>query len=233
MKRPLECESGRAVPFEAMVFDLDGTLLDTLPDLVELTNAVLRECGFPQRSSDEILSFVGNGVKALMYQAVPDDAPEDAVEDAMIRWKALYPQYGHRLTEPYPGMVSALEELKRRGVKLAVLSNKFDEGVQDVVRDFLPDLFEVVHGECEDIPRKPDPSGLLKTIKELETEPGFTAYVGDSAGDVKVARHAGASAIAVSWGYHSVEKLLEEAPDVLISSAAELLQFSLEPTGSA
>ena len=90
--------------FDTFVFDLDGTLLDTLPDLVVLTNAVLRECGFPERTSAEVLSYVGNGVKALMYQAVPQDADEEAVEAAMRRWKELYPQYGYRLTKAYDGI---------------------------------------------------------------------------------------------------------------------------------
>ena len=97
---------------EAIVFDLDGTLLDTLPDLVLLTNAVLRECGFPERTPVEILSFVGNGVRALMYQAVPTDAREDTVEAAMQRWRELYPRYGHKLTKPYGDIPEILAELK-------------------------------------------------------------------------------------------------------------------------
>ena len=104
--------------FDTFVFDLDGTLLDTLPDLVVLTNAVLRECGFPERTSAEILSYVGNGVKALMYQAVPQDADEEAVEAAMSRWKELYPQYGYRLTKAYAGIPETVAELKRRGARL-------------------------------------------------------------------------------------------------------------------
>lgn len=215
-----------AGPFEAFVFDLDGTLLDTLPDLVVLTNAVLRDAGFPERTPAEILSFVGNGVKALMYQAVPADADEAAVEQAMERWKALYPDYGHKLTKPYAGIPALLDELKQRGVKLGVLSNKFDEGVQDVIATYLPDIFDAVHGECADIPRKPDPTGLLRTARELGVDPAHLVYVGDSPNDVAVSRNAGTLAVAVTWGYHDVESLKATAPDLLIDDPRELLQLA-------
>lgn len=223
---PQEIGDGQAPLFGTFIFDLDGTLLNTLPDLVVLTNAVLRECGFLERTSDEILSFVGNGVKALMYQAVPEDADEKAIEAAMQRWKALYPQYGHRLTLPYEGVLDVLAELKRRGVKLAVLSNKFDEGVQDVVQTFLPDLFEAVHGECELIPRKPNPAGLLYTIDELGAERSDVVYVGDSPVDVQAAHNAGVHCVAVSWGYHNAQRLQEADADAVVDGMQDLLAYA-------
>ena len=219
------CEAA-GLAFDAFVFDLDGTLLDTLPDLVVLTNAVLREGGFPERSTAEILSFVGNGVKALMYQAVPADADEDAVEAAMDRWKELYPQYGYLLTKPYEGIPETLSELRRQGKKLAVLSNKFDAGVKDVIGTFLPDTFELAYGERADIPRKPNPSGLLRTIEELGSVPERTAYVGDSTGDVAVACNAGVFAVAVSWGYHDEARLREAQADLLIDEPRALLALA-------
>ena len=212
--------------FDTFVFDLDGTLLDTLPDLVVLTNAVLRECGFPERTSAEILSYVGNGVKALMYQAVPQDADEEAVEAAMSRWKELYPQYGYRLTKAYAGIPETVAELKRRGARLGVLSNKFDQGVHDVIDAYLPGMFHVKHGECADIPRKPDPTGLLRSIAELGSTPDRTAYVGDSPGDVAVSRNAGTFAIGVAWGYHHADDLRAAGADVVLEDARELLRFA-------
>lgn len=211
--------------FDTFVFDLDGTLLDTLPDLVVLTNAVLRECGFPERTSAEVLSYVGNGVKALMYQAVPQDADEEAVEAAMRRWKELYPQYGYRLTKAYEGIPETVAELKRRGARLGVLSNKFDAGVQEVVGAYLPGLFAVAHGESADIPRKPDPTGLLRTIEELGSAPERTVYVGDSTGDVAVARNAGTYAVGVTWGYHEAERLHAAAADLVIDDPRALLDL--------
>ena len=211
--------------FDTFVFDLDGTLLDTLPDLVVLTNAVLRECGFPERTSAEVLSYVGNGVKALMYQAVPQDADEEAVEAAMRRWKELYPQYGYRLTKAYEGIPETVAELERRGARLGVLSNKVDAGVQEVVGVYLPGLFAVAHGESADIPRKPDPTGLLRTIEELGSVPERTVYVGDSTGDVAVARNAGTYAVGVTWGYHEAERLRAAAADLVIDDPRALLDL--------
>lgn len=211
--------------FDTLVFDLDGTLLDTLPDLVVLTNAALNEQGFPSRTTDEIHSFVGNGARALMYQAVPADATSEQAEAAMRRWMELYPVIGNKLTKPYPHMEETLAELAQRGIGLGVLSNKFDQGVHDVIDAYLPNLFAVKHGEREDIPRKPDPTGLLRSIGELGSTPARTAYVGDSPGDVAVSRNAGTFAVGVAWGYHHADALREAGADLVIEDARELLQL--------
>lgn len=214
--------------FDTLVFDLDGTLLDTLPDLVVLTNAALNEQGFPSRTTDEVHSFVGNGARALIYQAVPADATPDQAEITMARWKELYPVIGNKLTKPYPHMAETLAELARRGVNLGVLSNKFDQGVHDVIDAYLPGVFAVKYGERADIPRKPDPTGLLRSISELGSTPARTAYVGDSPGDVAVARNAGTYAIGVAWGYHHADALRAAGADAVIDDARELLQFAAE-----
>lgn len=211
--------------FDTLVFDLDGTLLDTLPDLVVLTNAALNEQGFPSRTTDEIHSFVGNGARALMYQAVPADATSEQAEAAMRRWMELYPVIGNKLTKPYPHMEETLAELAQRGISLGVLSNKFDQGVHDVIDAYLPNLFAVKYGEREDIPRKPDPTGLLRSIGELGSTPARTAYVGDSPGDVAVSRNAGTFAVGVAWGYHHADALREAGADLVIEDARELLQL--------
>lgn len=212
--------------FDTFIFDLDGTLLDTLPDLVELTNAALNEQGFPSRTTDEIHSFVGNGARALMYQAVPADATTEQAEAAMRRWMELYPVIGNKLTEPYPHIEEALAELAARGINLGVLSNKFDQGVHDVIDAYLPGMFHVKHGECADIPRKPDPTGLLRSIAELGSTPDRTVYVGDSPGDVAVSRNAGTFAIGVAWGYHHADDLRAAGADVVLEDARELLRFA-------
>ena len=130
------------------------------------------------------------------------------------------------VTKAYDGIPETIAELKRRGAKLAVLSNKFDGAVHEVIDAYLPGLFAVAHGECVDIPRKPDPAGLLRTIRELGSSPSRTAYVGDSTGDVAVSRNAGVFSIAVTWGYHTEGRLLEAAPDAIVHHAAELLEFA-------
>ena len=213
-------------PFDTFIFDLDGTLLDTLPDLVVLTNAALNEQGFPSRTSEEIHSFVGNGARALMYQAVPAEATPEQAEAAMRRWMELYPVIGNKLTKPYPHIEEVLSKLTTQGIKLGVLSNKFDQGVHDVIDAYLPGMFHVKHGERSDIPRKPNPTGLLRTIAELESAPERTAYVGDSPVDVRVSRNAGTFSIGVAWGYHHADDLRAAGADAIIDSALELVRFS-------
>lgn len=214
--------------FDTFIFDLDGTLLHTLPDLVVITNMALREAGYPERSEAEILSYVGNGVRALMYQAVPEGTPDEDAEAAMKRWKSLFPRYDNNLTRPYPHILEMIEGLRNHGCKLGVLSNKFEPGVHQVMDKCLPGLFDVEHGESERIPRKPDPTGLLLTINELGSTPTRTVYVGDSPGDVRAARNAGVFAVGVSWGYHKPKDFAAEQaePDLMISSPLELLALA-------
>ncbi|MEG1750805.1 MAG: HAD family hydrolase [Raoultibacter sp.] len=213
-----------AYDFEVFIFDLDGTVLNTLPDLVVLTNRTLSEKGFPQRTEAEILSFVGNGARRLIYQAVPADTSEEEAEEALVLWKSLYADCGIALTREYEGISAVLNELKSRGKRLGLLSNKFDEGVQDLMKIHFPGLFEIAHGEGV-IPRKPDPAGLLQTIAELGSTPEKTAYVGDSRGDMVVAKRAEAFALGVAWGYQSEADLLAGNADVIIHEPAELLAF--------
>lgn len=211
---------------DTFVFDLDGTLLDTLDDLTVLTNQVLREMGWPERTKAEILSYVGNGVRALMYKAVPDGTtPEDA-ERAMDRWSELFPSYPNDLTHPYPGIVAMLEALRQRGCKVGVVSNKFDAGVQQIVAKCLPGLVDVAHGEAPDIPRKPDPTGILRTIAELGGTPESALFAGDSPSDIKAGKNAGVITVAVEWGYHPVADFAEVQPDLVVARPDDLLALA-------
>lgn len=193
--------------YDAYIFDLDGTLLDTLPDLVRLTNMVLDRHGWPQRTRDEILGYVGDGGRALLRRAAPPTASDAEVGEAFSCWQELYPTYGHALTHPYPGIPEALARLTGEGVKLGVLSNKFDAAVREVVARHFPNTFDLARGECADIPRKPDPRGLRFMMDQLGIEPGRTAYVGDSGTDMQVALAAGATPIGAAWGYRPVVEL--------------------------
>lgn len=204
--------------YAAYIFDLDGTLLNTLPDLVRLTNMVLEKCGWPQRTQDEILSYVGNGGYMLLKRAAPDQASEAEIEAAFAEWQRLYPTHGHAFTKPYDGIPEVLAQLKAQGAKLGVLSNKFDEAAQEVIVRHFPDVFDVVRGECAEIPRKPDPRGLQHMMNQLEVLPQQVAYVGDSGTDMKVAVAAGAFPVGVSWGYRPVAELKEAGAAVVIDS---------------
>ena len=213
-------------PFDAVVFDLDGTILDTLPDLVELTNAVMRAGGFPTHTTEEVLTYVGGGIDVLLQRALPHGTSPEDIAACRKLWVELYPQYGYELTKPYPGMDAALAQMKAAGLKLGVLSNKFDGAAREVVETYFPQTFDLVRGESTITPRKPDPTGLLAMIADLGTIPKRTAYVGDSgATDMAVARFAGAYAIGVTWGYQPAETLIEHGARVLVDSPAQLVEL--------
>lgn len=213
--------------FDTFIFDLDGTLLDTLPDLVLMTNQTLTDLGFPPRSTDEIRSFVGNGVKSLVVQAVPQGTSDEQISEAFRHLRSLFPLSDNKLTKPYPDMPETLAELKARGIKLGVLSNKLDEGVQQIMNQRLPGVFAIMHGESEGIPRKPDPAGLLRTIEELGSSPERTAYIGDSPSDIEAAHNAGAFAIGAAWGYHYADVLRDAGADAIATRPKDLLNFAI------
>lgn len=209
--------------YQAYIFDLDGTLLNTLPDLVRLTNMVLSERGWPERTSDEILSFVGKGGRNLIGRAAPAGTPDEQLDEAFERWRELYPTYGHSMTKPYEGIPEVLEQLKARGAKLGVLSNKFDAATQAVTAEHFPGVFHLVRGECEEIPRKPDPAGLQFMMGQLGIQPADVLYVGDSGSDVETALRANVAPAAVSWGYRSRDVLKAAGAETIIDAPADLL----------
>lgn len=216
----------RSLRFKAIVFDMDGTLLNTLPDLTALTNAVLADRGYRTYSTDEIRAFIGDGVKTLMFRAMPDSASEEERTAALEEWKRRYPEFGRKLTRPYEGVAQTLDALKTNGVLLGVLSNKFDAAVRDLAEMYFPDVFALAHGESLEYPRKPNPAGLLRMLDELGVSPSDAAYVGDSAGDMKVACAAGTFAIGASWGYQPTTVLEENGAGLIIDKPCDILDLA-------
>ena len=210
---------------DACVFDMDGTLLDTLPDLVDVTNDTLEHFGYPTRTTDEILHMVGNGLRSLISQAMPQELEQAVTEECLAYWKALYDRRGDVKTRVYPGMMETLHELKARSKKLAVLSNKYDGGAKLMTKRYFADVMDLALGEGP-VPRKPDPAGLLRIAEELDTPIARVAYVGDSDTDVEAARRAGTFAIAATWGYQTHAQLEVAKPDAWIDQPSELLVFS-------
>lgn len=207
----------------AYIFDLDGTLLDTLPDLVRLTNMVLEERGWPTRSSAEILSYVGDGGRMLLTRAAPSDTASDQIDEAFAVWQELYPTYGHALTKPYEDIPQTLSLLKQKGMRLGVLSNKFDAAAQSVITEHFPGVFDIVRGECEDIPRKPDPRGLEYMMRQLDVLPEQTVYVGDSPSDIATAQAAGVVSVGVAWGYRSAADLEAAGATRIATEPSEII----------
>lgn len=211
--------------YDAYIFDLDGTLLNTLPDLARLTNMVLEERNWPQRTVEEVLSFVGHGGRYLLSRAIPAGTPDELLDEVFARWRELYPTYGHAMTKPYEGIPEVLDALKERGAKLAVLSNKFDAAVGQVIAEHFPGVFDIARGECDEIPRKPDPAGLRMVMRQLGVAPERVAYVGDSVTDVRTALNAGVFCVTVTWGYGEASALKAEGAQVLIDNPFALLDF--------
>ena len=210
---------------DAFVFDMDGTLLDTLPDLVDVTNATMAHFGYPTHTQEEILAMVGNGLRSLITQALPPNLDSAAVNACIAYWKTLYDAQGDKKTRVYPGMIQTLDELKARGKKLAVLSNKYDGGTKLMAQRYFSEQMDFALGEGP-VPRKPDPTGLLRVAQELDVPIQRVAFIGDSLTDIQTAQRAGAFAIAANWGYQPYEKLKAAKPDAIIDAPTDVLTFA-------
>lgn len=193
--------------YDLVVFDLDGTVLNTLDDLADACNAALSEAGFPTRDRDDVRRFIGNGVANLMRRACPEGTDEATVARALERFKALYMAHINDRTLPYPGIVELLKALKAKGIRTAVNSNKLDAATQRLIRAHFGTLIDVVLGERADIPKKPAPDGAFYIMKTLGVSPDRAIYVGDGDADIRTAQNAGIDGAWVSWGYRRREEL--------------------------
>lgn len=210
---------------KALVFDMDGTLLDTMPDLAAAANAALAQMCFATRTRMEMHACMGLGGRELIERVVPAAATPEQRQRTFEIWRNLYIASDYELTAPFDGIAKVIRELRQQGIRTAVLSNKFDAGVQALADRHFPGLFDVVHGDTPPAPRKPDPTSLLALIDELGIEPAEAAYVGDSIVDVLTARNAGIKIIGVSWGYDAIAPLPEDELDAYIHSPRELLRL--------
>ena len=190
---------------KTVIFDLDGTLLNTLEDLKEATNFALSEFGYPKRSLEEIRCFVGNGVRKLIEHAVPKDC--DNVEECLCVFKKNYSENMCNNTAPYNGILKILKNLHDDGVKIGVVSNKFDSAVKELCTKYFGNLVDIAVGQSDDVPKKPAPDGVFKAIKELGAEKYSTVYVGDSEVDVQTAKNSKLPCIGVTWGFRDKKDL--------------------------
>ena len=190
---------------KAVIFDLDGTLLNTLEDLKEATNFALCKFGYPERTLNEVRCFVGNGVKKLIERAVPENCKN--IDECLEIFKKNYSENMCNHTKPYDGILKILEELHKDGVKIGVVSNKFDSAVKDLCKKYFGDLIDCAIGQNDDVPKKPAPNGVLKAMKELGADKNSTIYAGDSDVDVQTAKNAQLPCIGVTWGFRTIEYL--------------------------
>lgn len=213
--------------YQAVVFDLDGTLLYTLEDLYRATNHGLASCGLPPRTKDEVRSFVGNGYRQLARLAVPAGTPDEVQEQVLASFNAFYAIHAHDHTGPYPGIEELLERLMAAGLHLAVVSNKGDAAVQDLMATRFPNTFEAVAGERAGVRRKPAPDTVDAVLAQMGIPCEQAVYVGDSEVDVATAAAAGCDCIIVTWGYRSIEELRAAGATVLVDTAEELERLLL------
>lgn len=209
----------------AVIFDLDGTLLNTLGDLRAATNHALEVRGLPPHSMEEIRQFIGNGIRLLICRAMPEGTPEAEIDAALDDFKAYYAAHIHDRTVPYNGIPQLLTALRKRGIKVAVLSNKIDSASQQLIEYFFPGKTDVVFGEHVGVPRKPDPTSCRMVMQQLGVQPEQVLYVGDSGTDMQTAKNAGLYAVGVTWGFRSKEVLLEYGADVLVHRPEQILQI--------
>ena len=213
--------------YETCIFDLDGTLLDTLGDLAASVNYALRTHHMPEHSLSDVRRFVGNGVRVLMERAVPDGAANPKFDEALATFRRHYLHHSLDTTRPYDGIPEVLAELRRRGVRTAVVSNKFDAATKELCRHFFADTVEVAIGEheAEGIRRKPAPDTVVEAMRQLGVARDTTVYVGDSDVDIATAKNSGIPCISVLWGFRDRDFLLAHGARQFVTRPAELLPY--------
>ena len=212
--------------YETIIFDLDGTLLDTLDDLHAAVNYALAQCGLPLCTRAQVRSYVGNGVVLLMKRAAGAVSAE-TLEDLLTAFRAYYGAHCKDKTRPYDGVLDVLNALKAQGKKTAVLSNKPDFAVKLLAEEYFPNLLQSAVGENEmaGIRKKPAPDSLFAVLEELHAEKATTVYVGDSEVDIQTAQNAGVDCISVTWGFKDKDFLLENGGKILVDNPKEILRY--------
>ncbi len=213
-----------------VIFDLDGTLLDTLEDLKNATNYALKVCGMPERTLSEVRRFVGNGVRNLMIRAVPQGEENPEFEHAFAIFKEYYGEHCNDATRAYDGIPELLQELKNRGYAMAIVSNKIDSAVQDLNNRYFPQV-DVAIGDRENLKRKPEPDSVFLALEELGRTREEAVYVGDSDVDLATAQNAGLPCISVLWGFRDKEFLVEHGATTFVAKPNEITSVLLRMNG--
>ena len=209
---------------KTVIFDLDGTLLNTLDDLADSTNYALSKFGYPTRTIEEVRQFVGNGVAKLIERAIPEGKNNPNFEKCLSIFKENYAQNMYNKTAPYNGIIEMLSNLKSKGIKIAVVSNKFDLAVKELCKKYFEGFIDFAAGENEvqGIKKKPAPDTVISVLNEFNFAPEDAVYVGDSDVDIMTAKNSKMPCISVTWGFRDEKFLLENGATILINAPSEI-----------
>ena len=208
---------------KSYIFDLDGTLLDSLTDLAASCNYALRINNMPERTIDEVRMFVGNGVRKLMERAIPDGDRNELFQKTYTDFRDHYLIHNLDHTSPYNGIITMLKSLKDDGCNIAVVSNKFYAATQELVNHFFGDYVSVAIGERDNIRKKPSPDTVFEALRQLNVEKDGAVYIGDSDVDVMTAKNCGMPCISVLWGFRDKKFLIEHGANVFVEKPSEIL----------
>ena len=213
--------------YKAVLFDMDGTVLDTLGDLAAAVNHTLREFSMPERSIAEVAAALSNGAAYLIAHTVPAWTPKELTDKVLAAYAPYYDAHCDILTGPYDGIVPLMEKLRDRGVKLAVISNKQDTAVKPLAEKYFPGLLEIAVGESAEVRRKPNPDAVLAALRHIGVEREDAIYVGDTEVDLQTARNAGMECASVDWGFRTREQLVEIGAEHIFDTVQELEEYLL------
>lgn len=211
--------------YEAVLFDLDGTLLDTLADLTEAVNAVLSKFHYPKKTALQVRRVLGNGLEQTLRLSLPPHVTKTQFQEMFLYFRKYYIAHCNVATKPYDGIPELLEGLQRRGIKMAIVSNKTQPAVKELARLYFPDTISTAIGESPLVKRKPAPDTVLAALKELNVDPQEAMYVGDSEVDKETADRAGLDCILVSWGFRDREDLAALNPAFLVDRPEEIAKL--------
>ena len=211
--------------YKTVVFDLDGTLLNTLDDLAAATNYALAQHALPLRTTEEVRWFVGNGIRKLIERAVPQGTPQAEQEAVYATFNEYYKLHCNDKTQAYDGVMELLDALRKAGVKTAIVSNKADYGVQELTKQYFSCKLDAACGERRGIAKKPAPDMLFAVMQRLDADKETTIYVGDSDTDLETARNAGVDCIGACWGFRGREFLLAHGAKLLAETPLEVVEL--------
>lgn len=210
-----------------LIFDLDGTLLNTIEDLANSTNYALNTLGYPQKTVEQVRNYVGNGVAKLIERAIPNGRANRDFEQCLEIFKENYSKNMYNKTAPYDGIIEMLKQLRINGYKVAVVSNKFDAAVKELCKKYFPDMIDVAIGENEagGIKKKPAPDTVSKALKELNGKTSDAIYLGDSEVDIQTAQNSNMPCISVTWGFKDKDFLIQHGAKILVSTPHEIIEY--------